>query len=194
MSSSEPVHGVYAFECLKRYRLPLQRNAHARLLLTRCEALTRYGVRPHLLFRALLQHELYHTSDTGHLSLPLPGVHGPFLTAQISPEDYVEIPHSRWLLQLLSLLQQEKWQLPRLGADEAEKVAGVLQSMFQSQTRVFRLTLCDAFNRHNYPHASARVASDLYQHEWSHALSEFHEYILIDEAAGRCDCLTLSYE
>lgn len=195
MSKSQPIYGIYAFEHLKRYKLPLQRNAYARLLLTRCEALERYGVRQELLFRALLQSPLYQNSDTGHLSLPLPGVHGPFLIEQITPADYVEMPHSRWLLELLALLQQEKWQLPQMGAEEAEKVAGVLQSMFQSQTRVFRLALCDAFNRHNYHRSGdARQASELYQHEWSHALSEFHEYILIDERAGRCDCLTLSYE
>lgn len=194
MSKPKPIHAIYHFERLQRHRLALQQGAYARLLLMHCEAVVQYGLKPNMLFASLLESELYQYSDTGHLSLPLAGVHGPFSTARIKPDDFVEIPRAQWLLEIVSLIQQEKWQLPKLEVKEAQQVAQALDTMFDTQTRVFRLQLCEGFNASSYRGGDARLLSSQYHHEWSHALSEFHEYILVDEQAGRCDCLMLSYE
>ncbi|MBF2755073.1 MAG: hypothetical protein ISN29_07415 [Gammaproteobacteria bacterium AqS3] len=181
---------IYQFTDVHQYKLSLQKHAYARLVRSSCRELMHSPFKSKLFFDALLGSDFYQYNNVGYLSLPAAGVHGPFLTERMSSADYQLLPDGAWFSQIMELIQQPKWQLPRLENDQAVKVMNALGGLFRGNITAYRLTLCDDFNRLR---TSARAAHQ-YHHEWSHALSEFHEYVLIDLSEGTCDCLIFAYE
>ena len=136
---------------------------------------------------ALLSSDCYQEVIFDHLTMPWPGVHGPFALDGLSPHDYSALSPTEAAAQARAVMMSGKWLSPPPDSERLHRLQTWLSRLSARTDLAFRLDACRDFN------AQARTGKQ-FDHEWAHALVEFHEYLFVDTAKGRCDILYLAYE
>src|SRR5262245_39049338 len=138
-----------------------------------------------LLFSSLLNAPHYQELVLAHYTLPSPGRHGPFLTSALSPAEFRELERAELRAYVARDLGFSRYETPSVAPEAKARVAGLVANLLRTGPRVFRLAACDWFNA---------VDNDVYPHEWSHAVLEFHEYVLFDTHRSELVTLELVFD
>ena len=140
-----------------------------------------------IFLQALIKANCYQYALFDHATYPWPGVHGPFCTDTLAVTDYADLEPALAKSEIGDIVRTEKWQVPPVELHTAGRVSILLERLTEASQQAFRLEACRHFN------ASARHARD-FQHEWAHALLEFHEYLFVRQGHRACDLIYLTYE
>ena len=122
-----------------------------------------------------------------HFSQISKGKHGPFLTENIAPDNFSEEKNKVFKEEFLQIVASPKWGCPKISEDAFEKIKLLLDHVVTDNTRVYFLEKCRTLN------ISFNEAI-IYEHEWSHNLSSFYEFILYDPEVKTGHILILTYE
>lgn len=145
------------------------------------------GLRLPSLLAGLLASECYQRLFLAHVKTPWRGVRGPFRIDGLTPQDFEQIPAYAVAPMMQDILEGEHWKTPESTPGEIGRICGLVERLAQPCAQGFRLRRCDGFN------ARDRLTTS-YEHEWAHALMEFHEFVLLDPATSHCHLLNLVYE
>lgn len=129
-----------------------------------------------LFFTGLLASPCYQEMVVTHYALPAAGLHGPFITADLSPADFVPITPAELIERSTEHLRYRRLGCapvsPRVGA----QVLDLMSRVAARDATLFVLAAGDWFSAAN---------NRRFPHEWSHALLEFHEYLVFEPHANR---------
>ena len=89
--------------------------------------------------------------------------------------------------EFLQIVASPKWGCPKISRDAFEKIKLLLDHVVTDRTRVYFLDKCRTFN-------TSSNEAKIYEHEWSHNLSSFYEFILYDPEVKTGHILILTYE
>lgn len=128
-----------------------------------------------LFFSSLLHAPFYHELILAHYCLPAPGKHGPFNIDELSPADYRPFEPADLAERFEHHLNYRRFGAQPIERSKRERVQHFVASLSARPIDVFELAPCNTFS-------AGRVAQP---HEWSHALLEFHEYVVLDKAQQR---------
>ena len=145
-------------------------------------------------FWSLLAAPFYQRVVSVYGSVPGSKMRGPFMTTSLSPADYQPVSEDDFVERIGQMLQQERWMSPPLTEEQTDRLKILIGYLIDQRTRIFRLRRCEDFNR---MHRQKRVPDnpqETYDHEWSHALLEYHEYVLIDWHRQKVQVLSFAYD
>ena len=141
---------------------------------------------PHtLFFSGLLAAPLYQEVIAAHYTLPAQGKHGPFNTAELTPADFVSIDAATLRARIERHLAYRRYGAAPIAAERRQNVTDFIDLLATQSYEVFALAPCGWFSD---------PANNNYPHEWSHALLEFHEYLLFDTLHRKLLCLMFAFD
>jgi hypothetical protein len=138
-----------------------------------------------LLFSSLLEAPHYQELVLTHYTLPSPGRHGPFLTNALSPAAYREVPRAELRARIAQSLSFSRYATSPIAPAAKARVVDLVASLLRAPMRAYRLDACDWFNA---------ADNSVYPHEWSHAVLEFHEYVLFDTQRSELVSIVLVFD
>jgi hypothetical protein len=122
---------------------------------------------------------------TDFMFLRAKGFHGPFQSANLSSEDYREMPSEDLSIEVLSILNKSRSDTPKITSQSYSRYKYFLDVILD------RKSLCFKLQRHIGDKKNNDVK---FEHEWSHALNEYHEYLIFSLKADECFTLILAYD
>ncbi len=141
---------------------------------------------PHtLFFSSLLAAPLYQELLAAHYTLAADGKHGPFNVADLTPADFVPIGVAELQRRIALHLDYRRYGCAPISAERRRNVTDFVDVLATQAFEVFALTPCAWFSD---------AANTRYPHEWSHALLEFHEYVLFDTLHRNFLCLMFAFD
>ena len=142
---------------------------------------------PYNFFTSLIDSNFYQELFFDHFSQISKGKHGPFLIENIAPDNFSEEKNKFFKEKFLQIVASPKWGCPKISENAFAKIKLLLDHVVTDNTRVYFLEKCRTFN------ISFNEAI-IYEHEWSHNLSSFYEFILYDPEVKTGHILILTYE
>ncbi len=141
---------------------------------------------PHtLFFSSLLGAPLYQELLAAHYTLPADGKHGPFNVADLTPADFVPISVVELQRRIALHLEYRRYGCAPISGERRRNVTDFVDLLSTQSFEVFALAPCDWFSD---------ATNTRYPHEWSHALLEFHEYVLFDTLHHKFFCLMFAFD
>jgi hypothetical protein len=138
-----------------------------------------------LFFSSLLGASLYQETIVTHYATPTPGRHGPFNIAEMSPADYGTISASDLIERTETHLAYQRMGSAPIETAQRTHVLNFVSSLAERNAQRFMLLPGARFSEIDNPdHA----------HEWSHALLEFHEYLVFEPARRRLLLLMFAFD
>ncbi len=138
-----------------------------------------------LFFSSLLGASFYQETIVTHYAAPTPGRHGPFNIAEMSPADYATISASDLFERTETHLAYQRMGSAPIEMAQRTHVLNFVSSLANRNAQRFMLLPGARFSEiDNTDHA----------HEWSHALLEFHEYLIFEPATGRLLLLMFAFD
>jgi len=138
-----------------------------------------------LFFSSLLAAPFYHELIMAHGCLPSEGHHGPFNVAELTPAMYVAIDAGTLRKRVADHLQYRRFGCVRITEARGRNVSALVDDVLEQPFAVFALAPCEWFSA---------PTNGRYPHEWSHALLEYHEYVLFDTLHNRLVCLMFAFD
>ena len=142
---------------------------------------------PYNFFTSLIDSNFYQELFFDHFSQISKGKHGPFLIENIAPDNFSVEKNKVFKEEFLQIVASPKWGCPKISENAFAKIKLLLDHVVTDNTRVYFLEKCRTFN------ISFNEAI-IYEHEWSHNLSSFYEFILYDPEVKTGHILILTYE
>ena len=121
-----------------------------------------------------------------HYSSFMGGYHGPFMIKNISSGNFIGISMEVFLKNFYDILLSPKANTPMINRNTLNKVKKLISSLRAEDSFIFYLNKCEIFNINMNPHN--------YEHEWSHAINQFHEFVFFHDKTSEVFCLYLIYE
>jgi hypothetical protein len=141
---------------------------------------------PHtLFFSSLLAAPIYQELVAAHYTLPANGKHGPFNIAELTPADFVPIDAAALQRRIERHLDYQRYGAAPISPERRQNVTDFIDLLATQAFEIFALSPCDWFSD---------PRNTRYPHEWSHALLEFHEYVLFDTLHRKLLCLMLAFD
>ena len=141
---------------------------------------------PHtLFFSSLLAAPLYQELIAAHYTLPADGKHGPFNIAELTPADFVPIDAATFQRRIEHHLDYRRYGAAPIAAERRQNVTDFIDLLATQAFEIFSLAPCAWFSE---------PTNTRYPHEWSHALLEFHEYVLFDNLHRKSLCLMFAFD
>lgn len=138
-----------------------------------------------LFFSSLLSATLYHETIVTHYAAPTPGRHGPFNIAELSPADYAVISAPHLVERTESHLNYQRMGCAPIETAQRAPVLNFVGSIAAGDTQCFALLPGERFSE---------IDNRDHPHEWSHALLEFHEYLIFEPATTRLLLLMFAFD
>lgn len=140
-----------------------------------------------ILFHALINSSVYKEMFFDHFSQKSEDKHGPFLLRTIDPDDFFKIDNTHLVQEVVQLVSSPKWSCPPISKEKLTDVKKMLNHVITKDTESFYLQKCLSFN-------SSSQEAIVYEHEWSHSLTSFYEYVLKDKENSKIYLLIITYE
>ena len=141
---------------------------------------------PHtLFFSSLLAAPLYQELMAAHSTLPADGKHGPFNVAELTPADFVPVGVAELQRRIARHLDYRRYGCAPISIERRSNITDFVDLLVTQSFEVFALAPCAWFSD---------AANTRYPHEWSHALLEFHEYVLFDTLHRKFLCLMFAFD
>ena len=171
----------------EEYRFNLRLHEHGKLRLISLNILDFEGdINLLILFQSLINSSYYQEVMFDHYTSPSNGYHGPFLIKNIDPVNFNELKKEVFQEVFFGALTKVKKDTPLIRVEKTDKVRSLLKYLDVDNSLIFSLSNCNLFNR--------LESGQKYEHEWSHAINYFFEFILINLRDKQINCLYLVYE
>ena len=121
---------------------------------------------------------------TDFMFLRAPGFHGPFSTKLLSNKDFEELDGKKIEKRLLMILRKTRTNTPEISEQVLTRFKYFIDVILN------RKTICFFLNRL----ISDEKNKIKFEHEWSHALNEYHEFIIFSLEANECFSIVLAYD
>ena len=181
-----PIHAGWNFSLESKSLLRLHK--HGLLRLFKMEAYNKSKpFHSTTFFSSLVESNLYQELFFDHFSQFVKGMHGPFLIKNIKAAHFSKESNKFFVQDFLQLVSSPKWGCPVISISALEKVKILLAHIVKESILIYSLNKCRPFN------ASSNEAK-IYEHEWSHNLTSFYEYILYNPNLKVAYVLILTYE
>ena len=181
-----PIHSAWNFTLDSKSTLRLHDHGLIRVFKIQIDGKTK-KFNPYSFFTSLIGSDFYQELFFDHFSQTSKGKHGPFLVEKIAPDNFSEERNKVFKEEFLQIVASPKWGCPNISADAFKKIKLLLDYVVSDRTMIYFLDKCRTFN------ISSNEAK-IYEHEWSHNLSSFYEFILYDPEVKTGHILILTYE
>jgi hypothetical protein len=110
------------------------------------------------------------------------GFHGPFKSKLLKDSDFKKIDENIFFESIFKIITQERKDTPLISDDRKNTFMEKIELMTKKETDFFVLNkeLSDEPQK--------------YEHEWSHALTEYHEFLILNYSINNIFCLLLAYD
>ena len=136
-------------------------------------------------FSSLLAAPLYQELVAAHYTLPADGKHGPFNVADLTPADFVPIGADELQQRIERHLGYRRYGCAPISVERRRNVTDFVDLLATQAFDIFALAPCTWFSDSR---------NTRHPHEWSHALLEFHEYVLFDTLHRKFLCLMFAFD
>jgi len=198
-----PIHSAWAFSLDSKSTLRLHDHGLLRVFKIQIDKKSK-EFNPYTFFTSLIDSNFYQELFFDHFSQISDGKHGPFLTENISPGNFSEEKNKvltenispgnfseeknkGFKEKFLKIVTSPKWGCPKISGDAFEKIKLLQDHVVTDRTLIYFLDKCRTFN-------TSSNEAKIYEHEWSHNLSSFYEFILYDPEVKTGHILILTYE
>ena len=138
-------------------------------------------------FHALINSMAYREMFFDHFSQKSEDKHGPFLLESIEGDDFVFIGNDHFTDEVIHTVSSPKWSCPNISKKKLSEVKNLISFLLNEETEPYFLKKCLAFN-------SSSQEAAVYEHEWSHSLTSYYEYIVKDKVNNKIFLLIITYE
>ena len=138
-------------------------------------------------FHTLINSQAYQEMFFDHFSQKSVDRHGPFLLNSIRDDDFTSITNSHLREEIIHVVSTPKWSCPPIGKRELTDVKKLLDTIINDKSEPYFLKKCLTFN-------SSSQEATVYEHEWSHSLTSYYEYVLKDVINKKIFLLIITYE
>jgi len=138
-----------------------------------------------MLLESLIHHSSYQELIFDHFTTYAEGYHGPFLVKNLSVQNFKPLSKEAFFKEFHTALFLTKLNTPMITKKPFDKVIKLLDILNAEECDLFKLDKCKLFNRN---------LTNNFDHEWSHALNKFYEFILYNKDKNFLYCLNLIYE
>ena len=121
---------------------------------------------------------------TDFMFLRATGFHGPFSSKFLSSKDFEQLDSKKIKKKLLRVLKKNRTNTPEISEEVLTRLKYFIDVIFN------RKTICFFLNRL----ISDEKNKIKFEHEWSHALNEYHEFIIFSLEANECFSIILAYD
>jgi len=177
---------LYEFQVDNKYLVRLHEHGLLRLITLNTESKF-YKVTKRIFFHSLLNNQIYQELFFDHYTQKSTGKHGPFLISNLKEKDFVKISKQHIKNEIVQIVSSPKWSCPPISKDALTKVKYLLDNFVKEGSIAYFLEKCGDFN-------SSFSESKVYEHEWSHSLSSYYEYIIHDPERNKIHMLIMTYE
>ena len=146
-----------------------------------------FKVTDKIFFHTLVNSQSYQEMFFDHFSQKSIDKHGPFLLDSIKEDDFISITNSHLREEIIQVVSTPKWSCPPIGKRELTNVKKLLNTIINHETESYFLKKCLTFN-------SSSIEAKVYEHEWSHSLTSYYEYVLKDITNRKIFLLIITYE
>ncbi len=176
----------YKFKVEDKYLVRLHEHGLFRLITLSTEP--KFSkVTKRIFFHTLLNNNIYQELFFDHYTQKSAGKHGPFLIDKLNDEDFVNISDQNLKKEIIQIVSSPKWSCPPISKEALTKVKKLLEVFITESSISYFLEKCRDFN-------SSYNESKVYEHEWSHSLSSYYEYLVHDPKNNRIHMLIMTYE
>ena len=88
---------------------------------------------------------------------------------------------------VIQIVSSPKWSCPPVSKESLTKVKYLLNKFVNESSIMYFLERCRDFN-------SSFNEAKVYEHEWSHSLSSYYEYLVHDPKNNKIHMLIMTYE
>ena len=110
------------------------------------------------------------------------GFHGPFKSKLLKDSDFKQIEEHNFFESIHRIIKKERKDTPSILDDRKNTVMEKIELMAKKETDFFILDR----ELSNEPKK--------FEHEWSHALTEYYEFLLLNYSSNNIFCLLLGYD
>ena len=110
------------------------------------------------------------------------GFHGPFKSKLLKDSDFKQIEEHNFFESIHRIIKKERKDTPSILDDRKNTVMEKIELMAKKETDFFILDR----ELSNEPKK--------FEHEWSHALTEYYEFLLLNYSSNNIFCLLLAYD
>jgi hypothetical protein len=177
---------LYEFKVENKYLIRLHEHGLLRLITLNTEPKF-FKVTKKVFFHSLLNNHVYQELFFDHYTQQSTGKHGPFLTKNLTERDFIIISKEHLKNEVIQIVSSPKWSCPPISKESLSKVKYLLNRFVNESSILYFLERCLDFN------ASFNEAK-VYEHEWSHSLSSYYEYLIHDPENNKIHMLIMTYE
>ena len=176
----------YKFKVENKYLIRLHEHGLLRLISLNTEP-EFSQVTKRILLHSLLNNNVYQELFFDHYSQKSEGKHGPFLINNLTEKDFVNISEEHIKNEIIQTVSSPKWSCPPISKEALTDVKNLLKVFITQGSEFYFLERCRDFN-------SSFNESKVYEHEWSHSLSSYYEYLVHDRENNKIHMLIMTYE
>ena len=181
-----PIHSAWTFSLDSKSTLRLHEHGLLRVFKIQINKKSK-EINPYTFFASLIDSDFYQELFFDHFSQISKGKHGPFLIENIAPDNFSEEKNKVFKEQFLQIVTSPKWGCPKITGTALEKIKLLLDHVVTESTLIYFLDKCRTFN-------TSSNEAKIYEHEWSHNLTSFYEFILYDPEVKTGHIMILTYE
>ena len=140
-----------------------------------------------IFFHSLINSIVYKGMFFDHFSQKSDDKHGPFLLNTIEPKDFTLVGNKKFKEEIIQLVSSPKWSCPPITKEKLTDVKDLLNHLLTDESQCYFLEKCLTFN-------SSSQEAIVYEHEWSHSLTSYYEYVIRDPERNKVFLLIITYE
>lgn len=110
------------------------------------------------------------------------GFHGPFKSSLLESDDYHKISENIFFKTLLEILDKNRINTPKIEQKRKNTFIEKVELISRAKTNYYLLK------------KELSVEPKKFEHEWSHALTEYYEFLLINNSGNNIFSLLLAYD
>ncbi len=111
----------------------------------------------------------------------------PFLLDSIHEDSFMNISNETLRDTVIQVVSSPKWSCPPITKTKLSEVKRLMDFLMNEESESYFLEKCFTFN-------SSSQEAMVYEHEWSHSLTSYYEYVVKDKINIKVFLLILTYE
>ena len=140
-----------------------------------------------IFFHSLIHSSAYKEMFFDHFSQKSEDKHGPFLLDSIHEDSFMNISNETLRDTVIQVVSSPKWSCPPITKTKLSEVKRLMDFLMNEESESYFLEKCFTFN-------SSSQEAMVYEHEWSHSLTSYYEYVVKDKINSKVFLLILTYE
>ena len=146
-----------------------------------------FDVTDKVFFHSLINSKSYREMFFDHFSQKSDNKHGPFLLETIHEDDFNKIRSDHLREEVIQIVSSPKWSCPSISKQKLSDVKKLINHLINQTSEPYFLEKCLKFN-------SSSQEAVVYEHEWSHSLTSYYEYVIKDPSNKKVFLLIITYE